>query len=259
MSRAPDAFQARIEMEIVDAGWLLKSKEIQDMRRCMAHALDCEFYRKGMSLTLLQSWSTSSAFLGGAGPTTAVFVERMSRATRNVRIVFYGRPSNDVIENGANQLGCDVEVREPIADDFRRPRSGLRFAKDTFKARVEMDVIGDLDEVRAFVNDWQATEREDAGIWDFEFFLSPDNKSVTLLKTVGDHLAQQRHTFRWLLHHADRMSSLLRVAHIHVYGHVSDALKDTKRAARLDQKRRRLGGWPVEYKDRVQGCPSFQR
>jgi len=246
------AFQSRIELEITEtAGWALVCKGLQDSRRKMPSALDAEFYRCGTSLTLLQSWSTSGIEEGSVKDTTADFVERMARATRNVRVVLYGRPSRDVVENGASQLGCEVEIREPMTEGLRRPRAGLRFAKDAFKSRCEMDVIGDLAEVKAFVKDWQATENNDSGVWDLAFYLSADGKSVTLLKTFADSLTQERHGLRWREHHAARMASLLRITSVCVYGDAKPQV--------MDEFTSSVHPAPVEHKPRVQACPNFQR
>merc|ERR1712014_113401 len=99
---------------------------------------------------------------------------------------------------------------------------------------------------------WQATESEDSGMWDFEVFLSPDNKSATLLQTFADTPTRQRQVFRWKEHHAVRFSSLLRVKSLCIYGDASDELKANVSTGPL------FKGVDVEYKDRVR-MPRFQR
>ena len=76
--------------------------------------------------------------------------------------------------------------------------------------------LGGHDAVTAFVRDWQSYERAHADVLEFEFFT--DGRTVTLLECYASEAAHQRHFARWASSFAGRMSAVLVLKDIHVYG-----------------------------------------
>ena len=88
--------------------------------------------------------------------------------------------------------------------------------RDGFKARVLFEAIAGRDAVAAFVRDWRAAEFPHADVLEFEFFT--DGRTVTLLECYASEAAHQRHFARWASSFAGRMSSILVLKDIHIYG-----------------------------------------
>ena len=81
---------------------------------------------------------------------------------------------------------------------------------------VDDDAFGTLYAVAAFVRDWQAAEFPHADVLEFEFFT--DGRTVTLLECYASEAAHQRHFARWATGFAGRMSKVLVLKDIHIYG-----------------------------------------
>ena len=107
--------------------------------------------------------------------------------------------------------GVSLDVCRPLSEAFRRAGTD-----DAFKARVEFEAIGGVDAVTAFVRDWQAAEFPHADVLEFEFFT--DGRTVTLLECYASEAAHQRHFARWAAAFAGRMSTVLVLKDIHIYG-----------------------------------------
>ena len=101
----------------------------------------------------------------------------------------------------------------PISEAFRRAGT---LEHDGFKARVLFEAIAGRDAVAAFVRDWQSYERAHADVLEFEFFT--DGRTVTLLECYASEAAHQRHFARWAAAFAGRMSTILVLKDIHIYG-----------------------------------------
>ena len=95
-------------------------------------------------------------------------------------------------------------------------RSLAPIEHDGFKARVIFEAIAGVDAVAAFVRDWQSYERAHADVLEFEFFT--DGRTVTLLECYASEAAHQRHFARWATAFAGRMSQVLVLKDIHIYG-----------------------------------------
>ena len=78
------------------------------------------------------------------------------------------------------------------------------------------EAIAGRDAVAAFVRDWQEVERAHADVLEFEFFT--DGRTVTLLECYASEAAHQRHFARWATAFAGRMSQVLVLKDIHIYG-----------------------------------------
>ncbi len=109
--------------------------------------------------------------------------------------------------------GVAPEVCKPISEAFRRAGT---LEHDGFKARVESEAIAGRDAVAAFVRDWQAAEFPHADVLEFEFFT--DGRTVTPLECYASEAAHQRHFARWAAAFAGRMSTVLVLKDIHIYG-----------------------------------------
>lgn len=185
-------------------------EDVQIASRRNAGILDCEWFRNGAELTLVQTFSSSYAAdthhketWVGCG-----FITRFARSCRFVRTVLYGRPSDDMIAVARmadaftrTQCGVGLEAHEPIGETLRRPHVG----SSPYRMRYEFEAIGDLDAIEAFVLERQALARADADILNFDFFLAPDGKRVTLIACYADAGAHQRSLFRFLISYATPM------------------------------------------------------
>ena len=76
--------------------------------------------------------------------------------------------------------------------------------------------IAGRDAVAAFVRDWQSYERAHADVLEFEFFT--DGRTVTLLECYASEAAHHRHFARWAAAFAGRMTAVLVLKDIHIYG-----------------------------------------
>lgn len=204
-------------------------EDVQIASRRIAGVLDCEWFRNGSELTLVQTFASSEAAATQSKETWVGrgFTTRVARSCRVVRTAIYGCPSEDMIEVARKadiltrtQCGVGLEVHEPIGETLRRPHVG----SSPYRMRYEFEAIGDLDAVTAFVLERQALARADADILNFDFFLAPGGKRVTLIACYADAAAHQRSLFRWMkagaLDHFFDVGALV-VTAIHTYGHIA--------------------------------------
>ena len=79
------------------------------------------------------------------------------------------------------------------------------------------EAIAGVDAVTAFIRDWQEVERGHTDeVLEFGFFT--DGRTVTLLECYASEAAHQRHFARWTAAFAGRMSKVLVLKDIHIYG-----------------------------------------
>ena len=178
-----------------------------------------EWFRKGAELELFQTFASQEALVAQLRDVWICggLSLRVARSCKRVGTTVYGHPSDDLRVHALmgdaftrEPHGVSPEVCRPISEAFRRAETG------TFKARVEFEAIAGLDAVTAFVRDWQAAERAHADVLEFEFFT--DGRTVTLLECYASEAAHQRHFARWATGFAGRMSLVLVLKDIHIYG-----------------------------------------
>ena len=146
---------------------------------------------------------------------------RVARSCKRVGTTVYGHPSDDLRVHALMgdaftraPQGAALEVCKPISEAFRR--AGTR-EHDGFKARVLFEAIAGVDAVTAFIRDWQEVERGHTDeVLEFGFFT--DGRTVTLLECYASEAAHQRHFARWATAFAGRMSKVLVLKDIHIYG-----------------------------------------
>ena len=81
-----------------------------------------------------------------------------------------------------------LEVHGPLGQPHRRPRPVCAPERVIY----EMEVVGDLEAINEDIRVRQENARSDPDLLDFEWFLTPDGRLLTLLCTYADVLAQQR-------------------------------------------------------------------
>ena len=146
---------------------------------------------------------------------------RLARSCKRAGTTVYGHPSDDLRVHALMgdaftraPHGVSQEICRPISEAFRRAGT---LERDGFKARVEFEAIAGVDAVTAFVRDWQEVERGHTDeVLEFEFFT--DGRTVTLLECYASEAAHQRHFARWATAFAGRMSQVLVLKDIHIYG-----------------------------------------
>ena len=107
----------------------------------------------------------------------------------------YGRYSEDLAEiartAGAftrTANGIVLEVHGPLGQPHRRPRPVCAPERVIY----ELEVVGSLEAINEDIRVRQLNAHADPDLLDFEWFLTPDGRFLTLLCTYADVLAQQR-------------------------------------------------------------------
>ena len=177
-----------------------------------------EWFRSGAELTLFQTFASQEALVAQLRDVWICggLSLRVARSCKRVGTTVYGSDDlrvhalmGDAFTRAPH--GVALEVCKPISESFRRAGTD-----DAFKARVEFEAIAGRDAVAAFVRDWQAAEFPHADVLEFEFFT--DGRTVTLLECYESEAAHQRHFARWASSFAGRMSTILVLKDIHIYG-----------------------------------------